>query len=92
MPSNTAADAVIHVFKDHINKQNITEFRTQMLELQEYESVPWDYIFQKVYLHACLKKYQAAVDVLTEKFTELDPITQIAIRQVFPYGRYLLKR
>jgi hypothetical protein len=84
--------AVIHVFKEFINKSNIEGFKAYLTELEEEDdgSTPWDYFFQKVYLHACLKKCMPIVDLMTAKYNELDPITQIAIRQVFPYGRHLL--
>jgi hypothetical protein len=50
----------------------------------------WELIFQKVYIHACLKKKTCIVDWLLTLFPMLDPIQQIAVRQVFFYGRYLL--
>lgn len=75
--------------------------RGDLLSLQEYFSmimsgevdalVEWDYLFQKVYLHACLKKKREIAKWLEkEVFLQLPPIQAIAIRQVFPYGNYLL--
>ena len=54
--------------------------------------VAWDYIFQKIYLHAALKKQPAICQWLDTVFTEFDPIQQIALRQMFPYARYLLNK
>ena len=86
-------DDLIHVFKEYINKKDVDGFKSYLFEIQEtYESLSWDYMFQKVYIHACLKKYQPVVDVLTEKYEELEPIHKIALRQIFAYGKYLLKR
>ena len=86
-------DMIVHVFKDYIKHQDINGFKEYLLELQEtYEDMDWSTIFQKVYIHACLKKYTPAVEFLTEKFEDLDPITKIALRQVFAYGRYLQKK
>ena len=86
-------DDLIYVFKEYINKKDVDGFKSYLFEIQEtYESLSWDYMFQKVYIHACLKKYQPVVDVLTEKYEELEPIHKIALRQIFAYGKYLLKR
>ena len=61
---------------------------------EAFEELPsgfaWELIFQKVYIHACLKKKTRIVDWLMTLFPMLDPIQQIAVRQVFFYGRYLL--
>ncbi len=77
--------------------------RENLVGLQEYfamvltgeldSAADWDYLFQKVYLHACLKKKNVIAEWLEkEVFPQLPPIQAMAIRQVFPYGRYLLKK
>lgn len=60
----------------------------------EFDTTPdWPYIFQKVYLHACLKgRRDAATWMQNVLFQTMDPIQQIALRQIFPYGRTLLAR
>lgn len=69
---------------------------SDLLGLQEYyetiteEKVNFDFIFQKVYLHACLKKKIEIVEWLQTIFKTLEPISQIAMRQIFSYGRHLL--
>ena len=51
------------------------------------------YIFQKVYLHACLLKRKEIAEWLEKSCYPLLPIIQqIAIRQCFPYGRVLLSK
>ena len=51
------------------------------------------YIFQKIYLHACLlKRHEIATYLESECFPLLPEIQQIAIRQCFPYGRVLLAK
>ena len=64
------------------------------LEDYEYEQHPdWVYLFQKIYLHACVNKYrEIAFWLQTTIFNQMDPIQQIALRQVFSYGKYLLSR
>ena len=50
-------------------------------------------LFQAVYVHACLKKKRdIAIWLETIVYPTMDPIQQIALRQVFSYGKYLLKR
>lgn len=86
-------ERIVQVFKEYINDNDIDGFKAYLLSLMtDYTDVPWDYIFVKVYIHACLKKRKDIADFLSEKYKELDPIMQIAIRQVFPYGRYLLSK
>ena len=66
--------------------------------LQEYyndyhdQTFPWEYIFQKLYLHVCLKKKTRIVTWLDSLFPSFDPIQQIALRQMFSYGKYLLAK
>ena len=61
---------------------------------QEYIDEPyaWEYAYQKIYLHACLKKKKDIAEWLVSLFTIFDPIQQIALRQMFAYGKYLLAK
>ena len=53
----------------------------------------WVSLFQKIYIHACLKGRDQIADWMqTTIFPQLDPIQQIAVRQTFAYGNHLLKR
>ena len=70
-------------------KEQWDEYR---VETDFGREVTWDYVFQKVYLHAALKKQKAICEWLNTVFTEFDPIQQIALRQMFAYGRYLLNK
>lgn len=57
------------------------------------DPVDWVYVFQKVYLHACLRGHSTLADWFeTIAFTALDPIQQMGVRQVFAYGHTLLRR
>jgi len=64
------------------------------LMITEFERDPdWPYIFQKVYLHACLKGKAAMAEWIHKALvTLMDPIQQNALIQIFPYGRYLLSK
>jgi hypothetical protein len=64
------------------------------LHEMEFEKQPdWSWIFQKVYLHACLKGHRDVADWLRELFeSKADPIQKIAYRQTYAYGNHLLHK
>jgi len=71
---------------------NLEGLKTYIPTLFEY-NYDWPTLFQKVYLHTCLKKKDdIAAWLQNEVYTIMDPIQQIALRQVFPYGRHLLNK
>jgi hypothetical protein len=89
-------DQLISEIKLYINKGNLDGLKEQW---EEYYSetdfgreIAWDYIFQKIYLHAALKKQKPICDWLDIIYTKFDPIQQIALRQMFPYARHLLSK
>ena len=55
--------------------------------------IAWDYVFQKVYLHSCLKK-RVKISEFLEKivYPNMDELYQVALRTVFAYGRSLLNK
>ena len=59
---------------------------------EDVVDVAWDHVYQKVYLHACLKKKHAFVEWIHALFEALEPIEKIALKQMFAYGRYLLNK
>ena len=87
-------DQIISEIKLFINKGNLNSIKGKWFEyVNEIDFgrvIAWDYVFQKVYLHAALKKQKHICDWLGEIFTQLNPIQQIALRQMFPYARHLL--
>jgi hypothetical protein len=79
--------------KEFINDGNLKGLQDYYNELQnmEYDYSPnWQYIYRQIYIHSCLKKKRDIADWLTNIFQVFDPVSQIALRQIFPYGRYLL--
>jgi len=87
--------SLVQECKEYINANKIDEFKEfyQILQETEFEErIDWPNLYQKVYIHACLKKRQEIADWLTTLFPLFDPITQIAFRQVFFYGRFLLTK
>ncbi len=82
--------------KPYINKGNLAGLKEQWVEYRTEtdfgREIAWDFVFQKIYLHAALKKQKAICDWLDTVFTEFDPIQQIALRQMFSYARHLLNK
>jgi hypothetical protein len=74
--------------------QGLKEYYRGILWSSEYERQPdWPYIFHRVYIHACLKGRADAAEWLSNSvFPNLDELQRIALRQIFPYGRLLLRR
>jgi len=65
--------------------------KSLILDTEKAKSVSWDYIFHRVYLHACLKGAESIASWLqVTLYPLLPPIEQIALRQIFPYGRHLM--
>lgn len=83
-------DAFIRTCKVYIDDGNLAGLQQCYAEIQSEFDYNWEYIFHRVYLHACLKKKKDIADWLTGMFGTLDPIDQMSLRQIFPYGRYLL--
>jgi hypothetical protein len=89
-------EQVISEIKPFINKGYLDALKEQWKEYRidtDFgREIAWDFIFQKIYLHAALKKQKAICEWLDTIFTEFDPIQQIALRQMFPYARHLLNK
>lgn len=87
-------DDLVSEIKPFINIGNLDGLKNEWCEYQETDfgrKVAWDYVFQKIYLHAALKKQKHICDWLDTLYNEFDPIIKIALRQMFSYARYLLK-
>lgn len=54
--------------------------------------ISWDYIFQKIYIHSALKKKKHICDWLDIIYKDLSIISQIALKHIFPYSKYLLHK
>jgi hypothetical protein len=88
-------DSIVEECKEFIDQNKLEEFQEYIQDLFTYEfpqQPDWPTVFQQVYLHACLRKRNEIAEYLETLFGQFDPITQIAYRQVFFYGKYLLKK
>ena len=73
--------------------EGFEEYTKSLLGSEEITRFSWDYIFHRVYLHACLKGAEPIASWLqTTVYPMLPAIEQIALRQIFPYGRHLMAR
>jgi len=82
----------IDICKKYIDDNNINGLQEFSISLLEF-NYDWPYLFQKVYLHSCLKKRADMAEWLySTMYSKMDPIQQIALRQIFPYGKYLLTK
>ncbi len=89
-------EQLISEIKPFINNGNLDGLKEQWneyrFEIEFDRDIAWDFIFQKIYLHAALKKQHNICQWLDTVFTNFDPIQQIALRQMFAYARYLLNK
>jgi hypothetical protein len=88
---------IIDECKKYIEENNIDYFQQFILDTigsTDHEREPdWPYIFHKVYLHACLRgRDEMAQWLQLTIHPRMDPIQQIALRQIFSYGRVLLEK
>jgi hypothetical protein len=88
-------DTVLQMGKLLVERGDLSGLQQAIMEIRGGEedvgSLDLPTLFQKVYLHACLKGQRGIVEWLQNfVFPTLDPIQQIALRQGFAYGRYLL--
>jgi len=78
--------------KIYIDRGYFQALEAFVMENLGAENLAWEYILQKVYIHACLRKLPEVAEKIIGYLPLLDPIQQIAIRQTVPYGKWLLQR
>lgn len=90
------SESIVKDCKEIINKNSLQDIKVFWADLQtyEYDSPPdWPWIFQKIYIHSCLKGKKDIADWVKEEFEKnVDPIQIIAYRQTYSYGNYLLQK
>lgn len=87
---------IINEIKKLINDGNLDEvkrlYNEYVTETDFGREIAWDFIFQKIYLHAALKKQEHICKWLDTLFSQFDPVTKIALRQMFSYAHHLLNK
>ena len=70
--------AFLNECKSLIEKDNLEGLQEVYHDIQD-EDFPWEYLYQKLYLHVCLKKKKRIVVWMDSLFGLMDPIQQIAL-------------
>jgi len=78
--------------KEFIDRGYLEGLESFVADHSSQDNIAWEYVIQKLYTHACLKKMPAIAEKILEYVALLDPIQQIAIRQMIPYGKWLLRK
>ena len=73
------------------DKEGLQIYYADLIETYDTTTIDFPYLFRHLYVHACLKKKHEIVIWLKNLYDEMDPITKIALRQIFAYGEYLLR-
>lgn len=91
----TIEEILVAECKVHVSEGDLDGLRNKWEEYQDTDfekDIAWDYVFQRVYLHAALKKKWAICEWMDVIFEEFNPIIKIAMRPMFSYARYLLNK
>lgn len=98
MSTKQISEKIIQDAKEYIQRKSsdLEGLQSFWKELQEYEfEVPpdWPYVFQKLYLTACTYGHKDVANWLQELYEKnTDPVSKIAYKHTFVYGKYLLSK
>lgn len=83
---------LIQELKEWIDKDDLLSLQQFVNEIDiQDDSMPWDYIYQKAYLHACLKKKKEIKEWFETLFPMFNFLTQSGLKHTFSYGNYLFQ-
>ena len=84
--------------KEYILRDNEVGLETVYQQIQNFNNqkdheyqINYQNVYQKLLLFACIKHAKDCIFYLVNVYFEFDDITQIALRQSFYYGKYLMK-
>lgn len=88
---------IIKECKKMIEKENLDGLKEYYLTLDENDkfisdTLAYEYIFQKIYIHACNYGNKDIIEWLIDIYELMDNIRKIGMRQLFFYGKYILKK
>lgn len=76
---------------DNGSLEDVCETVYEWIQETDENTVAWDYVILKTYIHACLRKKADIATWIAENGEKiLGPAQWIAIRQMIPYGQRLL--
>lgn len=82
---------IIKQSKHLIKTNNLIELQKayhNIIENQINISIP--YLYKEVFYYSCQLGNEKIIKWLTEVYNNMEDINQISLRQIFPYGKYLL--
>ena len=90
-------DKLINEFKYYIDNEkydSLYELYTSIIErydeTKEYRC-NYEYIFQKVYLYACIKGKHEIIDFMKSIYETFGDVEKIALKPTIIYGKYITK-
>ena len=88
---------IIRECKKMIKNENLQELEEYYNTLDKYQTfisnmVAYEYIFQKIFIHSCNYGNKEIIEWMFERYIEMDNIRKIGLRQLFYYGKYILKK
>ena len=87
-------EEIIKNCKQYIKDNNLEDLKLYYNNLQELNinAGTYQYIYQKIFLYTCIVGAEDILMWLVKLYKEFDQISKIALRQLFIYGKYLLKK
>ena len=84
---------IVNTAKKYVEENNIIMLKSMYKDISnmdcEYKlNIPS--IFKDIFLHACLRGETEIITYLISFYFEFDDITQVLLRQMFPYGKYIM--
>ena len=85
---------IIKNCKSYIKDNNLITLKLYYTNLHELNINvgTYQYIYQKIFLYTCIVGAEDILKWLVELYKEFDEISKIALRQLFIYSKYLLKK
>ena len=85
---------IIRTAKKYVMENNIGMLKNLYKEVIDCDSeykfnIPS--IYKEVFLHACLHGEIEVITFLISFYFEMDDISQVLLRQIFPYGKYIMR-
>ena len=91
-------EKIINEFKYYIDNQNYnsiyelyTDITTSYDLTKEYRC-NYEYIFQKVYLYACIKGETEVINFMKSIYDNFGIVEKIALKPTIIYGKYITKK
>ena len=89
----TLQKTILKNCKQIIDKGSLNALKQYYNEIQQYDldyDINISYIYSQVYNYSCIKGNKNVILWLIQLYLGFDEMTQIALRQMFVYGKYLL--